>query len=200
VRTTTEHRFVRGDPVCAYWLAHCEGFVVERPNGRLAGVVADVVLDDRAEAVAAVSVERRKRRRPLTVPAQRVAAVIPARRAVVLAPKERPPRGPGRTRTAGAAAVRGAGRGSVRLARIARGGSVRAAGGARRLWAALDRLAERAWRGLVASARTSALPAARRAWRAADRMLETAARRTAATWRQLREDGRRRRDERQPGA
>ena len=80
-----DRSFQRGDPVCAYWLAHCERFTVR--SGRRAGSVERIELDE-ARRPLALTVRYGFRRS--VIPAAEVQAVVPAKRLVVLEPTSEP--------------------------------------------------------------------------------------------------------------
>jgi hypothetical protein len=145
MRTLVNLRFEKGDPVCEYWLARGEGFVVETRNGRVVGEVLDSVFDPERQRVVGLVVREKVLG---TVPgaksevsADRIAAAVPGREAFVLdgaedasEPSEPKPRrlAPA-ARAAGngaATAAKAAGTGAAGAAKAAGSG---AAAGARRL-------------------------------------------------------------------
>jgi hypothetical protein len=88
MRTQTDLRFERGDPVREYWLAHGEGFALETRRGRVVGHVLDAVLDPDEGRIVSLVV-----RRTLLgtvpggkseLPAEQIRAAVPARGAFVL--------------------------------------------------------------------------------------------------------------------
>ena len=115
MRTLVNLRFEKGDPVCEYWLARGQGFVVETRNGRVVGQVVDSVFDpERRRVVGLVVRERVLGAVPgLTseVPADRIAAAVPGREAFVLdgAPEPRAGAEPKQRRLAPAARAAGSG-------------------------------------------------------------------------------------------
>jgi hypothetical protein len=131
MRTLVNLRFEKGDPVCEYWLARGEGFVLETRNGRVVGEVLDSVFDPERQRVVGLVVRERVLGAvpgPTSeVPADRIAAAVPGREAFVLDGAEqesehRQPRlGP---------VARAAGSGAAGAARAAGTG---AAGAARRI-------------------------------------------------------------------
>ena len=88
MRTLVNLRFEKGDPVCEYWLARGEGFVLETRNGRVVGQVVDSVFDpERRRVVGLVVRERVLGAVPgptSEVSADRIAAAVPGREAFVL--------------------------------------------------------------------------------------------------------------------
>ena len=88
MRTLVNLRFEKGDPVCEYWLARGEGFVLETRKGRVVGEVLDSVFDpERQRVVGLVVRERMLGAVPgptSEVPADRIAAAVPGREAFVL--------------------------------------------------------------------------------------------------------------------
>jgi hypothetical protein len=142
MRTLVNLRFEKGDPVCEYWLARGEGFVLETRNGRVVGEVLDSVFDpERQRVVGLVVRERMLGAVPgptSEVPADRIAAAVPGREAFVLdgaedVPEHRQRRLAPAARAAGsgaAGAARAAGTGAAGAARAAGTG---AAGAARRI-------------------------------------------------------------------
>jgi hypothetical protein len=89
VRTT--HSFGRDTPVRDYWLTCCQGFGV-RTDGRLTGVVEEVLCADPISGADALVVRGRGvRRHEEMLPVERVVAVIPADRELVVAPAVRAP-------------------------------------------------------------------------------------------------------------
>jgi hypothetical protein len=88
MRTQTDLRFERGDPVREYWLAHGEGFALETRRGRVVGHVLDAVLDPGEGRIVSLVV-----RWTLLgtvpggkseLPAEQIRAAVPARGAFVL--------------------------------------------------------------------------------------------------------------------
>lgn len=75
-----DRSFPNGSPVCDYWLARCEGFVV-RAGHRTLGVV-ETVAHEGSHAHAVVLRNGRRRRR--TLPTGDVLAVVPARRVLLM--------------------------------------------------------------------------------------------------------------------
>jgi hypothetical protein len=145
MRTLVNLRFEKGDPVCEYWLARGEGFVVETRNGRVVGEVLDSVFDpERQRVVGLVVREKVLGTVPgpkSELPADRIAAAVPGREAFVLdgAEEVAQPAGPKQRRLAPAArtagngastAAKAAGNGAAGAAKAAGNG---AAAGARRL-------------------------------------------------------------------
>ena len=145
MRTLVNLRFEKGDPVCEYWLARGEGFVVETRNGRVVGEVLDSVFDpERQRVVGLVVREKVLGTVPgpkSELPADRIAAAVPGREAFVLdgaeeaeepgEPKPRRLAPAARAASNGAAtAAKAAGNGAAGAAKAAGSG---AAAGARRL-------------------------------------------------------------------
>lgn len=144
MRTLVNLRFEKGDPVCEYWLARGEGFVVETRNGRVVGQVLDSVFDaERKRVVGLVVREKVLGAVPgpkSELPADRIAAAVPGREAFVLDGAEaaepaepKPSRIAPAARAAGngaATAAKAAGNGAAGAAKAAGTG---AAGAARRL-------------------------------------------------------------------
>jgi hypothetical protein len=131
MRTLVNLRFEKGDPVCEYWLARGEGFVLETRNGRVVGEVLDSVFDpERQRVVGLVVRERVLGAVPgatSEVPTDRIAAAVPGREAFVLDGAEEVSEDRQRRL---APAARAAGSGAAGAARAARAG---AAGAARRI-------------------------------------------------------------------
>jgi hypothetical protein len=89
VRTT--HSFGRDTPVRAYWLTCCQGFDV-RTEGRLIGVVEEILCADPTSGADALVVRSRGvRRHEQTLPVERVVAVVPAERELLVAAAVRAP-------------------------------------------------------------------------------------------------------------
>jgi hypothetical protein len=88
MRTLVNLRFEKGDPVCEYWLARAEGFVVETRNGRVVGEVVDSVFDPERQRVVGLVVREKVLGAvpgPTSeLPADRIAAAVPGREAFVL--------------------------------------------------------------------------------------------------------------------
>jgi hypothetical protein len=74
-----DRSFPNGSPVCEYWLARCEGFIV-RAGHRTLGVV-DTVAHDGSHADSMVLRKGRRRRR--TLHTADVLAVVPARKVLL---------------------------------------------------------------------------------------------------------------------
>jgi len=202
MRTLVNLRFEKGDPVCEYWLARGEGFVVETRNGRVVGEVLDSVFDpERKRVVGLVVREKVLGTVPglkSEVPADRIAAAVPGREAFVLDGAEEPEPGESKPRRL-APAARAAGNGAATAAKAAGNGAAGAAkaagsgaaGAARRLavigawFAALWHAALPVLRATAASIGTWAVGFA--AWLvAAGRALAAEARREAGELRERR--------------
>jgi hypothetical protein len=81
-------RFEGAGPVARYWLANCEGFAV---RGAVRGVVEELLRDANPHETTRFVVRTRARRRKV-VQATAVAAVVPAKRLVVVERARRRPR------------------------------------------------------------------------------------------------------------
>jgi len=131
MRTLVNLRFEKGDPVCEYWLARGEGFVVETRKGRVVGEVLDSVFDpERQRVVGLVVREKVLGTVPgpkSELPADRIAAAVPGREAFVLDGVEETeePAEPKQRRLAPAA--RAAGNGATTAAKAAGNGAAGAA-------------------------------------------------------------------------
>ena len=84
---TGARSFERTSPVSRYWLAHCEGFVV-RCGSHVLGAVAEVGGPDPLGGAEYLVLDRRPRlrREPTLVSTERVTAVVPATRTLVVEP------------------------------------------------------------------------------------------------------------------
>ena len=82
---TGARSFERTSPVSRYWLAHCEGFVV-RCGSHVLGAVAEVGGPDPLGGAEYLVLDRRPRlrREPTLVSTERVTAVVPATRTLVV--------------------------------------------------------------------------------------------------------------------
>jgi hypothetical protein len=130
MRTLVNLRFEKGDPVCEYWLARGEGFVVETRNGRVVGEVLDSVFDpERQRVVGLVVREKVLGAVPgpkSEVPADRIAAAVPGREAFVLDGEPEPEPAAARPRRL-APAARAASNGAATAAKAASNGAAGAA-------------------------------------------------------------------------
>ncbi|HEY2936782.1 MAG TPA: hypothetical protein VGJ25_09280 [Gaiellaceae bacterium] len=87
----TAHSFGRDTPVRAYWLTCCQGFDV-RTDGRLIGIVEEILCADPISGADALVVRGRgMRRHEQTLPVERVVAVVPAERELLVAAAVRTP-------------------------------------------------------------------------------------------------------------
>jgi len=75
-----DRSFPNGNPVCDYWLGHCEGFTV-RAGHRTLGIVERVDRGDSAPLVETLVLRARRRRRALHT--RDVLAVVPARKVIL---------------------------------------------------------------------------------------------------------------------
>ena len=131
MRTLVNLRFEKGDPVCEYWLARGEGFVVETRNGRVVGEVVDSVFDPERQRVVGLVVKEKMLgavRGPTSeLPADRIAAAVPGREAFVLdgageqEPEPKQPRQPRVAPAARSAVAGGAGAAATVTAVLRRG-------------------------------------------------------------------------------
>jgi len=125
--------FGRDSPVHAYWLTCCKGFSV-RANGRTVGVVEEIVCAEPISPADALVVRRRGvLGHQRMIPADRVEAVVPAERALLLAAPSAAPKRQPVIRPWLAALARGVTRGLALGMRLSQRLAVRAAPVLRRL-------------------------------------------------------------------